>query len=177
MLFFHARKICLFSDLALPSYLYTSQLTSFLTVFPAAVSSSSSSAQRLFICIDWYLFKTDCSFFSLLYTQPPSPSLPCISSSLSHVAPDHYSWACKAQKRTCPPMVLARVQALKYGCVSVTLESSAADPIYFKRYPRCLTEVRPRFSGALLPISHILLLLAFYYSRTGFGFWYIHPNN
>lgn len=92
---------------ALPSYLYTSCLTSFLTVFPLSHCVSSVSEAQYFICFDWYLFKTDHSFFSLLYT--PSPSLSCISSSLSHIVLNHYSWACKAQKCTCPPMIWAWV--------------------------------------------------------------------
>lgn len=66
-----------------------------------------------------------------------SSSLPLrrISSSLSNLALDHYSWACRAQRRTCPLMVWSWVQALKCDCVSVILEISAADPIYFKDIP------------------------------------------
>lgn len=158
VLFFQAGKNLFFTpSFAFPSYLHTCPLTSFLTVFPppATVSPPRLTHRRLFIRIDWYLFKTDQTFFSLLPTSylPSSPS-----SSLSAVVLNHYFSACKAQKRTCPLMVCARVQALKYGCGSDTLESSAADPIYFNQYPWCLAEGLK--TEALIFLEHLFFDLA-----------------
>lgn len=53
------------------SYLYTSSLTSFLTVLPLSLRLAAET-QYLFISIDRYLFKTDHWLFSLHYTHSPS---------------------------------------------------------------------------------------------------------
>lgn len=163
MLFFHPR---LFFPNLLPRLIFTPLLQLPLSLFfPSAIVSA------LRLKHSTYSYVSTGSFFSLLYTQ--SPSLSLISSSLSHVVLNHYSSACKAQKCTCPPMVRAWVQALKYGCESDILESLAADPIYFKRYPWCLVECLKTEALIFWSTAFCLLYSAcfgFYYNRNGLAF-------
>lgn len=105
---------------------------------------------RCWPCSDFsHLIVAPFALTSLLFVPPQPPSLlsvwntdhipthPAVSfsSSLSNLALNHYSWACRARRRTCPPMVWSWVQALKCERVSVILETSAADPVYFKDIP------------------------------------------
>lgn len=141
-----SHPLCLYLSEFLIPPLSCEHTTSFEILVEAALSQTSLILSlHLLLQLPFSLFPS--AFVSPLglkhgpYSHAPtgisSSSLPlrCISSSLSNLALNHYSWACRAQRRTCPLMVWSWVQALKWECVSVILETSAADPIYFKDIP------------------------------------------